>query len=259
MTLSTSSVASLRAPWPCSSTTAEKARMMTPSPATMKKRSCQVALSMMRPAAVGPSAGAKPMTRPYRPMAVPRFSTGNMSMSSVITRGIMTPSPAACTRRPARMVGKLGPQPAMAEPAVKMAMATRNRLRIEKRSMRNAVMGIMMAFTSVKPVVSHCAVEASTFVSIMMEGSAGVTSVWLSTAMNVPKIITTSMSVCLRVSPSNAICASSVLIPRKHVAIQGMPAMCAPRAEKVVSSWMHAQNMLHDFRLHHPVWIQTSR
>ena len=34
-------------------------------------------------------------------------------------------------------------------------------------------MGIMMAFTSVKPVVSHWAVAASTLISVMTEGSAG--------------------------------------------------------------------------------------
>ncbi len=35
----------------------------------------------------------------------------------------------------------------------------------------------MMAFTRVKPVVSHWAVAASTPISSMMEGRAGVTTV----------------------------------------------------------------------------------
>ena len=48
-------------------------------------------------------------------------------------------------------------------------------------------MGIIMALTRVKPVVSHCAVAASTFISVMMEGKAGVTRVWFSTVTNVPK------------------------------------------------------------------------
>ena len=58
----------------------------------------------------------------------------------------------------------------------------------------------MMALTRVKPVVSHCAVDALTDISAMMDGSAGVTRVWLSTVMNVPKIRTTSVAFCLLVN-----------------------------------------------------------
>ncbi len=62
-------------------------------------------------------------------------------------------------------------------------------------------MGIMMAFTSVKPVVSHCAMAASTCVSSMMEGSAGATSVWFKTVTNVPKTMTDMANHCLRERP----------------------------------------------------------
>ena len=62
-------------------------------------------------------------------------------------------------------------------------------------------MGIMMAFTSVKPVVSHWAVAASTLISVMTEGSAGVTTVWLRTVTNVPNIKTASIMICLRLNP----------------------------------------------------------
>ena len=62
-------------------------------------------------------------------------------------------------------------------------------------------MGIMMAFTSVNPVVSHWAVEASTPISIMTDGKAGVTTVWFSTVTNVPKISTAIINFCLLVSP----------------------------------------------------------
>ena len=55
-----------------------------------------------------------------------------------------------------------------------------------------------MALTRVKPVVSHCAVAASTFISVMMEGKAGVTRVWFSTVTNVPKIMTTSIIIWCR-------------------------------------------------------------
>ena len=58
-----------------------------------------------------------------------------------------------------------------------------------------------MALTSVKPVVSHCTVEASMPISAMIDGWAGVTTVWLSTVTKVPKIMMTSITICCRVSP----------------------------------------------------------
>ena len=76
-------------------------------------------------------AGANAMTMPNRPMAEPRRSGGKVSMSTVMTMGIRMPAPAACSKRPASSTGKLGPQPASAEPAVKMSIDTVNRLRVE--------------------------------------------------------------------------------------------------------------------------------
>ena len=61
-------------------------------------------------------------------------------------------------------------------------------------------MGIMMAFTSVNPVVSHWAVDWSTLISTMMDGSAGVTSVWFSTVTKAPDTSTASIIHCLHVS-----------------------------------------------------------
>ena len=58
----------------------------------------------------------------------------------------------------------------------------------------------MMALTRVNPVVSHCAMEASTPVSTMMDGRAGVTTVWFRMATKVPNTMTASIRNCLRVS-----------------------------------------------------------
>ena len=138
---------------------------------------CQSAWSMTKPATVGPMAGAKAMTRPKMPMAEPRRSTGNTSMSTVMVTGIRMPAPAACTRRPPRSTGKLRPTAASSVPTANRLIENTNSFRVENRSCRNAVMGIIMAFTSVNPVVSHWAVDWSTLISTMMDGSAGVTSV----------------------------------------------------------------------------------
>ena len=72
---------------------------------------------------------------------------------------------------------------------------------MEKRSIKKAVTGIMMALTMVNPVVSHCTVVVPTCISFMMDAIAGVMSVWSSTAMNVPKINTHTISTCFLVSP----------------------------------------------------------
>jgi hypothetical protein len=114
---------------------------------------------MTKPATVGPIAGAKAITRPKIPMADPRRSTGNTSMSTVMVTGMRMPAPMACTSRPPKSTGKFGPTPAISVPTAKVAMENTNSLRVEKRSCKNAVMGIMMAFTRVNPVVSHWAVD----------------------------------------------------------------------------------------------------
>ena len=62
-------------------------------------------------------------------------------------------------------------------------------------------MGIMMAFTSMKPVVSHWPVAASMDISAMMAGNAGVTSVWLRMVTNVPTTMTVSIIHCFLVRP----------------------------------------------------------
>ena len=86
-------------------------------------------------------------------------------------------------------------------------MDARNSRRVVKRSVRNAVMGTIMALTRVNPVVSHCATAASTLISLMIDGSAGATTVWFSTVTKVPNTSTISMTICLRVRPQSAIAA----------------------------------------------------
>ena len=61
----------------------------------IQNKTCQLYASMMKPAALGPNAGAKAMTMPNRPLAKPRFSGGNVSMMTVMTMGIRMPAPAA--------------------------------------------------------------------------------------------------------------------------------------------------------------------
>ena len=85
----------------------------------------------MKPAALGPKAGAKAITMPNSPLAKPRLSGGKVSMMTVMTMGMRMPAPAACSRRPHKSTKKLGPQPARALPPAKMSMDTMKSPRVE--------------------------------------------------------------------------------------------------------------------------------
>ena len=77
--------------------------------------------SITRPATLGPMAGANAMTMPKMPMAEPRRSGGNVSMSTVMTIGMRMPAPAACSKRPTSSTAKFGAMPASRLPTAKMA------------------------------------------------------------------------------------------------------------------------------------------
>ncbi len=104
--------------------------------------------SMMPPASTGPAAGAQLITMPAMPMAVPRFSGGKMSMGTTPTSGSCTPAPAACRMRPTMSSSNAGAAAHSAVPTMNADRDAKNSLRVEKRSMRNPVMGTMMPLTS---------------------------------------------------------------------------------------------------------------
>ena len=104
--------------------------------------------SMMPPASTGPAAGAQLITMPAMPMAVPRFSGGKMSMGTTPTSGSCTPAPAACSTRPTMRSSNEGAAAHSAVPTMNETSETKNSLRVEKRSMRNPVIGTMMPLTS---------------------------------------------------------------------------------------------------------------
>ena len=62
----------------------------------------------MIPDRVGPIAGATAITTVMVPMVAPRRSAGTSLIIEVISSGIITAVPAACTIRPAISIGKPG-------------------------------------------------------------------------------------------------------------------------------------------------------
>lgn len=110
--------------------------------------------------------------------------------STVCVNGIMMPAPAAWTIRPTIRTENPGANAQMIVPVANKPIATKNRLRVENFPIKNAVIGIMTPLTSIKTVVSHCAVFAEMLKSSMICGKAVASRVWLRIATKTPAIST---------------------------------------------------------------------
>ena len=97
---------------------------------------------------------------------------GTTFMTVVMSRGIISAVPAACSTRPPSSTGKMGASAATRVPPRKNTKAVIKTCRVVSRSITNPVVGITTAMVSMKPVVSHCAVAAVTPKLSMMTGSA---------------------------------------------------------------------------------------
>ena len=93
-------------------------------------------VSITAPPTTGPTAGPADMTMPARPMAVPRFSTGNTSMGTTATSGMSTPEPAACSTRPTIRNVKPGATAHNSVPSANTSVAPKNNVRVLNLSTR---------------------------------------------------------------------------------------------------------------------------
>ncbi|GIO20582.1 hypothetical protein J18TS1_36820 [Oceanobacillus oncorhynchi subsp. incaldanensis] len=82
------------------------------------------------------------------------------------------PAPEACKIRPTNNNEKFGEIAAINVPIVNNPIAVINNLRVVNLSIKKAVTGIIIPFTSIKTDCSHCAVLSLKFKSFMMGGSA---------------------------------------------------------------------------------------
>ena len=80
----------------------------------------QPMLSTSTPESVGPTAGAKPITSETKPIALPRFSRGKMSRSTVKIMGMKTPAAIAWHTRPSSRKMNPGENAQSKLPAVKI-------------------------------------------------------------------------------------------------------------------------------------------
>jgi hypothetical protein len=71
-------------------------------------------------------AGATAITTVMVPMVAPRRSTGTSRITEVISSGIITAVPAACTTRPAISIGKPGASAEIRVPVLNRVIDARN-------------------------------------------------------------------------------------------------------------------------------------
>src|SRR5664279_1847759 len=112
----------------------------------------------MSPATVGPTAGAIDMTMEMFPIVLPRVAGGTSVITVVMSRGSMIAVPEAWMTRPTMSTKNVGATAPSAVPAVKRDIAVMKMLRVEKRWMRNPVIGITTAMVSMNEVDNHWAV-----------------------------------------------------------------------------------------------------
>ena len=124
------------------------------------------------PETAGPSAGATDMARVTLPITRPRSCMGTTDISVVISSGIITAVPLACTTRATSSTGKDGASAASRVPVQKVPMARPKANRVVTRCRNQPVIGMTTAIASMKAVESHWAALASTWKSTISRGIA---------------------------------------------------------------------------------------
>ena len=152
---------------------------------TTKKSPRQVVTARMPPETAGPIAGATEIASVTLPITRPRSWSGTTFMIVVISSGIITAVPAACTTRPATSIQKNGATPAISVPTLKVIIASVNAWRVVTRIRNQPVIGMTVAIVSMKAVESHCADRAVTSNSTISRGIALTMIVSLRITMNV--------------------------------------------------------------------------
>src|SRR5699024_519157 len=133
-----------------------------------------------------PIAGANAITSPNRPIAVPRFSLGKVKNSIVCINGIIIPAPAACKTRPINSIEKSIPTAQSNVPTAKILIAVKNNCLDVKRSIKNAVTGIIIPFTNINIDCNHCTVLSDTWRSFIIGGKAVPSKVWFKLVIKAP-------------------------------------------------------------------------
>ena len=124
------------------------------------------------PETAGPRAGATDMARVTLPITRPRSLSATTAISVVISSGIITAVPLACTTRATSSTAKLGASAASRVPERNVPIASPKANRVVTRWRNQPVIGMTTAIASMNAVESHCAALASTSKSTISRGIA---------------------------------------------------------------------------------------
>src|SRR5699024_1473378 len=123
---------------------------------------------------------------PNNPIAVPLFSIGKIKNIIVCISGIIIPAPDACNTRPANKSENVGATAQRTVPKKNKDIAVKNNRRVVYRSIKNAVTGIIIPFTSIKDDCNHCTVLSVMSRSTIITGKAVPNNVWFNIVINAP-------------------------------------------------------------------------
>ncbi len=137
------------------------------------------------PETAGPSAGATDIANVTLPITRPRSVGGTTVMSVVISSGIITAVPPAWMMRASSRTQNAGATSASVVPAMKVAIATVNAVRVLTRCRNQPVTGMTDAIVSRNAVDSHCAAFTETPKSSASRGIALIMIVSLRITVNV--------------------------------------------------------------------------
>ena len=105
-------------------------------------------------------------------MIRPRSLSATTVIRVVISSGIITAVPAACTTRATSSTSNVGASAASRVPVQNTAIAVPNAARVVTRCRNQPVTGMTTAIVSMNALVSHCAARASTENSTISRGIA---------------------------------------------------------------------------------------
>ncbi|GAB3893334.1 hypothetical protein GCM10029964_069940 [Kibdelosporangium lantanae] len=179
------------------------------------------------PETVGPRAGATEIARVTLPITLPRSCSCTTVINVVISSGIITAVPDACTIRPTSSTSKAGATADRAVPARNTVIAVAYACLVVTRWRNQPVTGITAAIVSMNAVDTHCAACSLIWSDSISRGIALIINVSLRITTNVAS---TNSRTTVGVRPCFAVlgfCATAVIkAPRRFlvtVAAQSSP------------------------------------
>lgn len=131
----------------------------------------------INPVNVGPIAGANIITNEHRPMIVPNFCGGKITMATLNMSGKINPVPIPWIIRPIKTTLNVEAIAEINAPTIKAASANKTMRCVLNFLVSRLDNGITIPITSIYPVTSHWIVPVSTWSAVIIRGSAMLSDV----------------------------------------------------------------------------------